>query len=53
MCGLKLVSTTPEGRMNSMSPPPRLLMPRGKVPRCRNPMRAPWPRSSGRGGVKT
>ena len=30
--GRKLVSTTPEGRMNSMAAPPFLLMPRGKSP---------------------
>ena len=36
-----------------MAAPPFLLMPRGNVPSERKPIRAVWPRPSGRGGVKT
>ncbi len=51
--GLKLVSTTPEGRMNSPVPPPFFVMPCGKEPSNRKPTRRCSPGLSGAGGVNT
>ena len=54
MLGRKLVKTTDEGRMNSVAPPPRLLIPRGKVPSCSNPISTFWPGAKvPPGGVNT
>ena len=51
--GPKLVRTTPEGRMNSLLPPPRFEMPAGIAPAKMKPSRAFAPVASGAGGVNT
>ena len=50
---LKLVSTTPEGRMNSSVPPPLRVQPDGKTPSNEKPIVAVSPVASGLAGVNT
>ena len=51
--GEKLVSTTPEGRMNSLAPPPLRVQPLGNTPSNEKPMVTLSPLASGFSGVNT